>query len=309
MHAHELVEEDRLLACPAGHGFPTRGGIPRFVATASYAESFGPQWKRYRLTQLDSYTGTTISRDRARRCLGEKLWESLEGKHVLECGCGAGRFTEVLLNRGALVTSIDMSDAVEANQENLPQDSRHRIAQADLSCLPFLPRQFDVVFCLGVVQHTPCPEQTVALLYEHVKPDGYLVFDHYAYRLAWFLSLAPLWRRVLRRLPPDRGLVWTERIVRALFPVHSRFRRYRVLLNRVSPVITYYKMFPELPEQHQREWAFLDTHDGMTDWYKWFRTRAQIQRLLDNLGLEHIWCETGGNGVEARGRRPDPLSE
>src|SRR5437016_3317155 len=126
-------------------------GIPRFVPNSNYAAAFGTQWKKYRLTQLDSYTGTTISKDRAQRCIGETLWNKLEGKQVLECGCGAGRFTEILLAEGACVTSIDLSEAVDANQENFSQNETHRIAQADILQLPFAPQQFDVVFCLGVI--------------------------------------------------------------------------------------------------------------------------------------------------------------
>jgi len=301
-----LADEAGALVCPEGHFYEVRDGIPRFVSGTTYADPFGPQWKRYLRTQLDSHTGTTISKDRARRCLGEDLWQSLADRVVLECGCGAGRFTEVLLGQGVNVTSVDITPAVEANAANFPPDEAHRVAQADLRQLPFVPRGFDIVFCLGVVQHTPSPEQTVASLYEHVKPGGYLVFDHYTYRAAWFLSLSPLWRGLLRRLPPDRSLVWTDRIVRVLYPIHSRWRRHRTLLNRVSPVLTYFKAFPELGEEHQREWAFLDTHDGMTDWYKHFRTRNQILKMLESLGLEQIWCEHGGNGVEARGRRPLP---
>src|SRR5690242_873452 len=80
------------LDCPSGHMFPFINGIPRFVPNSKYAAAFGIQWKKYRLTQLDSYTRTTITRSRAQRCIGETLWNQLEGKQVLECGCGAGRF-------------------------------------------------------------------------------------------------------------------------------------------------------------------------------------------------------------------------
>ena len=65
----------------------------------TYADAFGLQWKQYRLTQLDSHTGSPITAERARRCLGD-IASSLGGKQVLEIGCGAGRFTEVLLGLG-----------------------------------------------------------------------------------------------------------------------------------------------------------------------------------------------------------------
>src|SRR5262249_18556988 len=159
-------------------------------------------WNKYKRTQFDSYTRSSMTSDRARRCIGEQLWAQLEGKQVLECGCGAGRFTEILLAKGAHVTSIDLSNAVDANQENFPQGKTHRIAQADILRLPLAPQQFDVVFCLGVLQHTPNPEQTMSCLYEQVRPGGALVIDHYTYDFSWFTKTAPLLRLYLRRLSP-----------------------------------------------------------------------------------------------------------
>jgi len=277
------------------------------VEGATYADAFGEQWKRYRLTQLDSHSGLPVSRDRARRCLGDELWANLEGMQVLECGCGAGRFTEVLLDRGATVTSVDLSTAVEANAENFPPTERHRIAQADATRLPFEPRGFDLVFCLGVVQHTPDPERTIAALYEQARPGGWLVFDHYSYRASWFLSTAPAFRRVLRRMPAERGLRATEAIVDRLLPLHRRAARNRWArraVNRLSPVVSFYSTMPELTDELQREWALLDTHDSLTDFHRHFRTVGQLERTLMRLGVQDVRVVPGGNGIEARGRRP-----
>ena len=249
-----------------------------------------------------------FQRDRARRCTGEKLWNELAGKQVLECGCGAGRFTEILLAKRACVTSIDLSEAVDANQENFPQNEAHRIAQADVLQLPFAPQQFDVVFCLGVIQHTPNPEETIASLCQQVKPGGALVIDHYTYNLSWYTKSAPLFRRYLRRLPADKGLRSTERLVNIFWPLHKMARHFypaQMVLSRLSPVLCYYRPYPNLSEEVQREWALLDTHDSLTDWYNHFRTREQIRRTLEQFGMLEIWCEYGGNGVEARGRRPE----
>jgi 2-polyprenyl-3-methyl-5-hydroxy-6-metoxy-1,4-benzoquinol methylase len=308
IHDRPLEPAGDDLRCPEGHGYRRLDGIPRFVDSDRYAESFGVQWNRYRRTQLDSYTKTTLSRQRARRCIGEAGWSGLRDSTVLECGCGAGRFTEVLLAEGAHVTSVDLSRAVDANQENFPQGVRHRIAQADVTALPFAPRQFDLVFCLGVIQHTPAPERTIECLYEQVRPGGLLVIDHYTYTASWFLSTKPLFRAVLRRLSPETAMRWSERIVDALLPLHargggSRHLVYR-LLSRLSPVYSFYASIPELPQELQREWALLDTHDALTDHYKRFRTLGQIEGRLRELGLEDIHCVGGGNGIEARARRP-----
>ncbi len=303
-----------LLASSAGLACEQRGeiyvrinDIPRFVPASSYADAFGLQWKTYRTTQLDSYSGTTITRDRTRRCLGEFLWANLEGKRVLESGCGAGRFTEILLERGAYVTSIDLSAAVEANAENCPPSPRHQVAQADIERLPFAPGQFDVVFCLGVIQHTPDPARTIASLASQVRPGGWLVIDHNTHNLSWSTKTAPLFRAVLKRVRPETGLRWTRRLVSWLLPAHRAVRRMpaaQALLSRISPVLTYYRVFPDLNDDLQREWALLDTHDTLTAWYRHHLGRRALRRILERTGLTAIWCEKGGNGLEARAQRP-----
>jgi SAM-dependent methyltransferase len=305
-----LAAADGNLVCARGHEWRTRLGIPRMIpGEQTYADAFGLQWNVYRKTQLDSYSGMPLSRDRARRCLGEEAWNLLHrhsGTDVLEVGCGAGRFTEVLLATGARLTSVDLSSAVEANQENFPQNEHHRVLQADVMQLPFAPRQYDIVFCLGVIQHTPSPEATIEKLYEQVRPGGWLVIDHYTYTLSRFTKTAPLFRSVLRRLPPEQGLKWTERLVALFFPLHRVARRSRMaqaLLSRVSPVLAYFHSYPSMNDALQRQWSLLDTHDALTDWYKHYRTKGQIRRVLERLGAVDIQCEYGGNGVEARCRR------
>lgn len=309
VHSSTLTEQSGKLICPSGHAYEIINGIPRFVAASTYADHFGLQWNTYRTTQLDSYTGTSLTRDRTRRCLGEELWNSIAGKRVLECGCGAGRFTEVLLERGANVTSVDLSSAIDANAHNFPVSPTHRAAQADISHLPVPERSFDVVLCLGVLQHTPSTKPAIASLYSRVAPGGSLVIDHYPWHIGWrwYTRTAPWFRSWYKRRPPAKALAATERLVVRLLPWHKRMRRSRVasaVLNHLSPLMSYYRTRPELDDKLQREWALLDTHDALTCWHLRFRTRNQIARTLAALGMVEIWCEYGGNGVEARGRRP-----
>ena len=296
------------LLCTQGHEWVTEVGIPRMLRDRrNYADAFGLQWKTFRKTQLDSYCGTNISLRRARRCIGPAAWAFLQdhpGSEVLEAGCGAGRFTEILLATGARLTSVDLSSAVEANQENFPQDDRHRVVQADVLRLPFAPHQYDMVFCLGVIQHTPNPDQTIAMLFDQVRPGGWLVIDHYTHELSRYTKTVPLVRQVLRRLPPETGMKWTERLVDFFFPLHRAVRHSRVghaLVSRVSPIVTYFHCH-DLTDELHRQWALLDTHDALTDRYKHKRTKGQIRQQLEHLGGTEIWCEYGGNGVEARCR-------
>lgn len=308
-----LADLGQALACAEGHRFPTRDGIARVVVSSTaYTDAFGEQWNTYRATQLDSYTRTPISRDRLMRCVGDALWCRLNDGapvQVLEAGCGAGRFTEVLLRCPAVVvTSTDLSSAVDANQENCPQSERHRIVQCDIYRLPFAAGAYDAVLCLGVLQHTPNPEESMAQLYAQVRPGGWLVIDHYAPSLAHFTKVtALLLRPALKRLPPRLGTRATERLTKAFFPLHRAVKGHRWLqmaLSRVSPLLTYFQAYPDLDDRLQYEWALLDTHDSLTDYHKHLRTDAQILKTLTGIGGCDIWVARGGNGIEARCRKP-----
>ncbi|MFZ2491234.1 MAG: class I SAM-dependent methyltransferase [Thermoanaerobaculia bacterium] len=313
VHASQLASSATALRCPQNHEYPVTRAIPRVLESSTeYADAFGEQWNTYRVTQLDSYTSTTISRDRLVRCVGPDVWSALHGSaalNVLETGCGAGRFTEVLLEcPAAVVTSIDFSTAVDANEVNCPQSDRHRILQCDINALPFPREAFDVVICLGVIQHTPNPEQTIGSLYEATKPGGWLVIDHYRPSFSHYTKVTALvLRPILKRLPPRQGRVATDWITRLFFPLHRAVKRHRLLqmiLSRVSPLLTYFQTYPQLNDQLHYEWALLDTHDHLTDYYKHLRTVPQIERVLRGLGATDIWVAKGGNGVEARCRKP-----
>jgi SAM-dependent methyltransferase len=281
-------------------------GIPRFAGSGSYASLFGDQWKEYRKTQLDSFTGLPITQSRLFRCLGP-LKDELKGKVVLEAGCGAGRFTEILLKEGAQLVSSDLSSAVEVNKDNFPISENHLVIQADINNMPYADESFDIVICMGVIQHTPVPETTIENLFKLVKKGGWLVIDHYTFTRSNVLRVAPLYRRSMRKKKADETIPIVNRLVKRYLPLHKKFANNKlvsVVLNRISPVISYYRAHPGLTEELQKEWALLDTHDSLTDWFKHFRNKKQIIAILKKLGAVDIWCEYGGNGVEARCKKP-----
>lgn len=299
------------LAGSDGASYPIVGDIPRFVSADNYAQDFGAQWNRFPRTQLDSYSGTTISEDRLARCLRGELGQ-LEGKLVLEAGSGAGRFTEVLLKYGARLASFDYSSAVEANARNNGASEALTLVQADILHMPFAEQSFDYVICLGVLQHTPDPEESIRSLWRMVKPGGRLVIDHYRWNL--WLRLPPplgdaekLYRRLIRMLPRHRRFPAVEALTRFWFPVYWAFRDSRVMrkiLARVGPLHFYYPALKLRDKQSYYEWSLLDTHDGTTDFYKHYRNEKQIENTLKALGAEDIFVAVAGNGVEAYCRRP-----
>jgi SAM-dependent methyltransferase len=301
-----LIKQDKFLVSESGEKFPLISDIPRFVGTQSYADAFGFQWNSYARTQLDSHTGKNFSLLRLERCLGFPVAE-LKGKNVLEVGCGAGRFTELLVKSGALTHSVDLSSAVEANKRNIGSPANYSIAQANVYSLPYPKRAFEVVICLGVIQHTPSSEKTIQALWEMVKPGGLLVIDHYIFTWGYFTNLNPFYRFFLKRMKPERAKVIVDKLVDFFFPLHWKFKDVRYIpffLYRLGPINFYYHYLPGQTREFYYEWSKLDTYDYLTDYYKHLKTPSQIKKILNRLkGATDIFVAKGGNGIEGRCRK------
>jgi SAM-dependent methyltransferase len=313
MHQEVLYDNKNglQLDCQRGCLFPIINDIPRFVKPDNYAASFGLQWNKFRKTQLDSTCKVEISKKRLTRIArGSLNW--LRGKTVLEAGCGAGRFTEILLNAGSIVTACDLSSAVDANKLNFRDHPFLRVIQADNLNLPFSEGAFDIVICVGVLQHTPNPESTIKALAANLKPDGVLLIDHYTENYPSTLSRRVL-RALLLKIKATSRLALLENLVSIFWPIHrfvyfvSRGKcRSRSVVSRsisfvfttLSPIVDHQYRFPDLPPLLQREWAILDTHDTLTDAYKHKRSLAQLTSYLQELGFKDIRGEYAGNGVE-----------
>jgi SAM-dependent methyltransferase len=310
-----LVKKGDVLVNRAGDEYPIVGGIPRFVRSENYAADFGAQWNRFPTTQLDSHTGTAISEERLSRCFRGEL-PRVSGRRVLEAGSGAGRFSEVLLNHGALLDSFDFSRAVDANALNNGH-RRMNLAQADIRAMPFRKEYYDYVVCLGVLQHTPDTEESIAKLWEMVAPGGELIIDHYRWNL--WLSLPPplgdaekLYRRIALWLPAAKRYDFVKRLVDLWFPLYWNSRDSAVarkVLARIAGIHFYYPTLPLRSREEFYEWSLLDTHDGMTDAFKRYRTPEQIKNSLEGLGATDIQICAGGNGIEAFCRKPRSCSE
>jgi SAM-dependent methyltransferase len=285
---------------------PVRDGIPRYVEELDYAESFGEQWRRWRRVQLDSETGKSLSRDRFFNGTG---WtpEELEGELVLEVGCGAGRFTEVLLDSGARVVAVDASTAVDACRETCGGHPALSIVQADLHALPFRPGSFDRVFCFGVLQHTPDPERAFRALVEQVRPGGLLaadVYRHQPYIDRW--SAKRLWRPLTTRMSRDRLRRIIEWYIPRWLPIDDRLRRIPRLgrfLIAVVPCWNPYGLF-DLSGEEKVAWTILDTFDALAPRYDFPQSVEDVEGWCERAGLEKISVRYGGNGVEVTARRP-----
>jgi SAM-dependent methyltransferase len=301
-----LQREGDELRGEGGERYPVRNGIPRFIDTPDYAESFGDQWNRYRRVQLDSATGKPLSRTRLFEGTG---WDpaDLEGELILEAGCGAGRFTEVLLDSGARLVSVDASSAVDACRVTCGDATNVEIVQADLHALPFRPGSFDRVFCYGVLQCTPDPEQSFRALVDQVRPGGILAVDTYP-RYKWIdrWSAKYLWRPLTTRIPHQvlrRILEW---YIPRWLPIDTRLARVPKLgrfLVAIIPCWNYTGIF-DLTKDELVAWAILDTFDALAPKYDRPQTLESVRGWCERAGLVDVDVHYGGNGIIVNARRP-----
>ena len=297
------VESGTLLAAD-GARFPIAAFVPRFVPQDNYAKNFGLQWQLHQRTQLDSHTGTDYSR---RRLFATTGWPAdLTGQRVLEAGSGAGRFTEVLATTGADIASFDYSEATVANYQTNGQNRNVTIFQGDIYRIPFPPRSFDKVICLGVLQHTPDVERSFRSLADMVRPGGQLVVDVYPRRLRAMLHWKYALRPLATRLAPDTLYRVVSWYAPKLMPVAKLARRLAGRAgHRLIPILD--QSDKDVSPELQRDWTILDTYDALSPRYDQPQTAATLRDWFEAAGFVDVEVaadvpDTGG--LFGRGRRP-----
>jgi 2-polyprenyl-6-hydroxyphenyl methylase/3-demethylubiquinone-9 3-methyltransferase len=129
----------------------------------------------------------------------------LQGRDVLDVGCGGGILAESMAKRGARVLGVDLSTkplkvaqlhAMEAGVENLEY---REVAVEQLAAER--PEAFDVVTCMEMLEHVPEPASVVRACARLVKPGGRVFFSTLNRNPKAFLFAIVGAEHVLRLLP------------------------------------------------------------------------------------------------------------
>ena len=105
---------------------------------------------------------------------------ALDGKRVLDVGCGGGILSEGMASRGAEVTGIDLAEAplsvakLHLLESGLKVDYRRVNAEA---LAEERAGTYDIVTCLEMLEHVPDPSSTVAACAQLVKSGGDVFFS------------------------------------------------------------------------------------------------------------------------------------
>jgi 2-polyprenyl-6-hydroxyphenyl methylase/3-demethylubiquinone-9 3-methyltransferase len=104
----------------------------------------------------------------------------LEGKRVVDVGCGGGILSEGLARAGAQVVGIDLAEELldvaksHADESGIGVDYRRVSAEALAEAES---GSFDIVTCMEMLEHVPDPASVVRACAKLVKPGGRVFFS------------------------------------------------------------------------------------------------------------------------------------
>jgi SAM-dependent methyltransferase len=291
-----LQEQADGYGCPScSRQYPAVRGVLRFVDPHSYADSFGYQWHKFDQTQLDQ-GGRNLSERDFRRKTGLKP-EDLQGKLVLDVGCGMGRFAEVATRWGARVVGIDLSAAAEVAARNLA-DREFVALQADVFALPFALESFDYIYSMGVLHHTPDCEKAFKTLPQYLTPGGGIAIWLYSGYNKWY-RFSDIHRRFTRRMSAP-VLLGILRVAVPFFYWLDRGLRVIPLVGRPLAGLIHH-VFP-VNRHPNPEMRVLDTFDWYSPEYQSKHTYEQVFRWFEDSGLEDL--TVGELSIGVRGKKP-----
>ena len=197
-----------ILESEEGRSYPIIRGIPRFVSTEHYSQSFGVEWNRWPRLQFDDQN---VGRPMAGHTT--RMWETItgasdadvRGRTIVEFGCGPGRFLDVVRRKGGKAVGIDLSLAVEAARQNFKDDPNVLIVQGDILNPPFADQSFDGGYTIGVLHHTPKPEDGLRALARVLKPGAWAACCVYPKGEFYDYPSVRRWRKITRSLRPSLG--------------------------------------------------------------------------------------------------------
>ena len=128
----------------------------------------------------------------------ELLTEDINGKLLLDAGCGTGWFSQRAFERGAIVTSMDLGDNLL--NETAKKCNSKRVIGSVLE-IPFENNSFDIIISSEVIEHVPNPLVAIKEMYRVLKPGGTLILT--TPNKIWYFAI---WIANTFKLRPYQGL-------------------------------------------------------------------------------------------------------
>ena len=105
----------------------------------------------------------------------------INGKRVVDVGCGGGILTEALAQSGANALGIDLSgDLVDVAELHALETKTETVNYQKIAVEKLAeeqPESFDFVTCMEMLEHVPDPGSIISACAKLVKPDGMVFFS------------------------------------------------------------------------------------------------------------------------------------
>lgn len=125
-----------------------------------------------------------------------KIMGDLQGKKVLDIGCGTGRLIKKMVEKGGIVTGADISP--EMLKIAKKKFDELEFVEADIENLPFKNESFDVVVAAFVIVHLKDLKRAFDEVYRVLKPGGSFIVTNVNQRKAPKLKTADKEEIVIR---------------------------------------------------------------------------------------------------------------
>lgn len=263
--------------------------IPRFTPNISYSTgNFSKLRELHATLQLDSVNETN---DRRSTLFLNTGWPEFffKDKVVLECGCGAGPDTEILLSLGAKVIAVDIA-GLNIAKINLKNNQKLQLVQANIGELPFKKKTFDIVFCHRVIQHTPYPAKVLEHILDFVKDDGAVFVHSYAATFAQYCTWKYILRPITKRLNPENLYKLIKFNSKPLFYLSgfiSKFGKPGKYFNHVFIPFMNYRNVPYFKNKTKEfiiEYGIHDTFDALSPKYD----RPIRAKIMEQIASEKL---------------------
>jgi len=164
-------------------------------------------------------------------------------KDVLECGCGGGQHTSLIASVAKSVTAVDLNTISLAKEKN--KNFEHvTFIESDIANLK-LNNQFDIVLCIGVLQHTSNSDVIVRTMKAHLKPGGLLLIWCYSKEGNFLIRkvVEPIRKAVLTGLTRKKLLKLSKVITALMYiPIYTIY----LLPIKTLPYFEYFQNFRKL---------------------------------------------------------------
>jgi len=295
-----LVKTGTLVSNDGKYRYPIISGIPRFVEKEFYTSSFGFEWKKWSRVQFEDQNLGTPMEGHTKKMfdsITNFTPEEVEGKLVVEFGCGPGRFLDIVRKYGGIAIGLDLSLAVESARENFKEDENVLIVQGDILNPPFKEQVFDAGYSLGVLHHTPDPKQGFKSLVNTIKNSGRIGVSVYSSLEFYNYPSVHFTRFINKLVKPLFGnnfalyyskfsanflyhfIKWCRKI-----PLFGKYFAY--FLNRYVIVNA---------EITDARWRFLDNFDAITPVYASTHTGEEVQSWFKQAECYNLRLTNWGN--------------